>query len=333
MGKNNRILIIGDDAKVRNYYKRILSSYSSPNPSIIEKDTSHFGKPPQNIEAVSSKGKKYDLTLIENGKKGVSAVEMAIEQSMPFAMAFIDIKISGIDVAEMVNRIWVIDPNIKIIIVTAFSKCTINDIKRISGRKDYFYLDKPLVSEEIRQFACALTYQWNLERELERKNKILTKQAINDSLTNIYNHRYIIERLSSEIAEAKRYSLDLSIVMFDVDHFKRINDTYGHQTGDQVLVKISSTIRDSLRQTDIIGRYGGEEFLVILPHTNIEDAYTSAERLGKNIEDLNWDKGFKITISGGLISRKDQSASDLIMKADALLHKAKENGRNRIEVG
>ncbi len=330
MEKNNRVLIIDDDVEIRNSYQRILSPAASHD--VLAKGASLFDESPPAAKAVSSTPESFELTLTENGEDGVRAVEQAFEQNTPFAVAFIDMRMPGIDGAETAKRIWGRDANMKLVIVTAFSEYTPDDIIRITGRNDLFYFRKPFIAGEIRQFARALTYQWDLERELERKNDILAKQAVTDSLTNLYDHRHIIERLVTAIAEAKRYTHDLSIVMFDIDRFKQINDTYGHQTGDEVLVTVSATIRETLRETDIIGRYGGEEFLAILPYTTLEKAYASTERLRKRIEALAWDKGFTVTTSGGLVHWHDENAADLIMKADSLLYAAKEHGRNRVEV-
>ncbi len=168
--------------------------------------------------------------------------------------------------------------------------------------------------------------------ELEQKNIVLDKMAITDGLTGLYNHRHIIERLVHEIAEAGRYKFELSVIMLDIDHFKDINDTYGHQVGDEVLVKVSASIKELLRQVDLTGRYGGEEFLVIIPHTDKDGSIVIAERIRETVEALKFDNSqIKISISGGVCTYKDEDASDLIMKADNLLYKAKQKGRNRIE--
>ncbi len=167
---------------------------------------------------------------------------------------------------------------------------------------------------------------------LTQKNIILEELAISDGLTNIYNHKYIKERLNQEILESQRYNNDLSIIMFDIDHFKDINDDYGHQFGDKVLKKVASIFKSELRATDIPGRYGGEEFLIILPNINTKNAFITAERIRKTIEGVNWgNEELKITISGGISSQYSSGMDDLIRKADSLLYQAKKKGRNRIE--
>jgi len=165
-----------------------------------------------------------------------------------------------------------------------------------------------------------------------------------DSLTGLYNRKYIIERLFQEVSEAIRYSQHLSIILFCIDHFKLINSDYGDHIGDEVLVEISSVVRSNLRKSDIAGRYSGDEFIIILPHTDNKGADNTANRLLKNISNIKWNyKGLSVTVSGGigslkreknsLIIREDKLLYELIRSADDLLYKAKQSGRNRIENG
>jgi diguanylate cyclase (GGDEF)-like protein len=120
--------------------------------------------------------------------------------------------------------------------------------------------------------------------------------------------------------------------MLDIDHFKKVNDTYGHQAGDKILVKVCKITKFNLREVDILGRYGGEEFMVILPNNNIHNGYLVAERIRKSIEKQNHIKDLKVTISGGIVELKEENGKELVEKADNLLYKAKRNGRNRIEM-
>ena len=166
MTENNRILIIDDDPGVRDSYKEIL--FPVPKEEVLQKGALLFGEPGQQHEEIERQ--QYDLTFAEKGEEGVEAVKKAIEEKSPLALAFIDMKMYGIDGAETSKRIWAIDPYIKIIIVTAHSEYTPDDIIRVTGRDDIFYLRKPFNPEEIRQFAKALTNEWNLERERERLN-------------------------------------------------------------------------------------------------------------------------------------------------------------------
>jgi len=137
-------------------------------------------------------------------------------------------------------------------------------------------------------------------------------------------------RLNEEILKAKRYNTPLSIIYFDIDHFKQINDTYGHKKGDFILKEVSKIILQNIRKTDIFGRWGGEEFIIILPFTNLENALILAEKLRKKIEEHDFD-GINITISFGVTELKiDDNADTLINRADEALYKAKNKGRNRV---
>ena len=163
MPKKNKILVIDDDPGVRESYDQILSS--NPVSGIMDKGRDLFAEKDQDIGVKPSR--QYDITLTDCGEAGVSAVQEAVSRQNPFATAFIDMMMPGIDGAETARQIWRIDPDIKIVIVTAYSDYTPDDIVRIVGREDLFYLRKPFNPVEIRQFARALTNQWELEREKE----------------------------------------------------------------------------------------------------------------------------------------------------------------------
>ncbi len=159
--------------------------------------------------------------------------------------------------------------------------------------------------------------------------------SIHDGLTGIYNHTYIINKLNEEIERAKRYHSDLSVMLFDLDNFKDVNDTYGHLAGDFVLQKVAELFTKRLRTIDIVGRYGGEEFLVILPETDLERAYVVGERLRAGVEQepfIYEDHHIKLTVSGGIgLYQQGHIANDLIKIADNNLYKAKREGKNRLD--
>ncbi|MDF2546193.1 MAG: signal transduction protein [Anaerosolibacter sp.] len=160
----------------------------------------------------------------------------------------------------------------------------------------------------------------------------MEKMVMLDGLTKIYNHKYMYERLDQEIQEAKRYGKHLTVIMVDIDHFKKVNDVYGHQVGDHVLSKLAMFIKDNLRSMDIVGRYGGEEFMIILPETALAQGYMVADKIRQLVESMEWEeKNLKITISGGVTAWMDEGALKMVKKADDLLYQAKKNGRNRIE--
>ena len=160
--------------------------------------------------------------------------------------------------------------------------------------------------------------------------------AVTDSLTGIYNHGFLYECLCKEYARAERYKLPLSFLMLDMDYFKKINDTYGHPQGDMVLYELSQILKNSIRTCDTAGRYGGEEFSIILPESKLEDSVNLAERIRKEVEHYNFgdvNKVIKCTVSIGVSGYPDpgvKNLEDLINKADRALYNAKAEGRNRV---
>jgi len=178
-----------------------------------------------------------------------------------------------------------------------------------------------------------------LAKELQEANERLRDLAFKDGLTGLYNHRYFQELMDREIHRSTRYNRPISLIMIDIDHFKQINDTFGHQRGDQVLKQIGRIITNTIRTSDIASRYGGEEFAVVLPETELKGAAVLAERIRKNIEscpfDLNGTKT-KITVSIGattyLPGKKKIKKSKIIDAADRALYNSKEKGRNRVSI-
>ena len=203
-------------------------------------------------------------------------------------------------------------------------------------------------NEELRsEVVTRIVVQEALEVEREKlatANVALTKAheelyevAIRDELTGIYNRRYVVQRFNEEVDRAERYDSPLSILLIDIDHFKQINDQYGHQAGDEVLRLISPLIDTMARTTDIVGRYGGEEFLVVLPNTDIEEARRVAERFCKEIRSHSFVVEHETlhvacSIGAAELIRGSSDAFDLFKRADKALYEAKDMGRDRVQV-
>lgn len=184
----------------------------------------------------------------------------------------------------------------------------------------------------------------NKTNELERVNIALAKSSVTDALTGIYNRRYFNKNIANELARAGRENTPLSLIMCDIDYFKRLNDTLGHQAGDNCLVEVAHILKASFpRSGDVVTRYGGEEFAVILPNTDVTQAKKCAERLLQNVWNENIlhpdsDVADRLTLSIGVATYKPKEdnketphASELIVNSDRALYLAKQNGRNRIE--
>lgn len=175
-----------------------------------------------------------------------------------------------------------------------------------------------------------ITTKRELELQLEKKNHLLAALSVTDGLTGLANHRALIEYLTGAIRESQHKKNQLSIVMLDIDFFKNVNDTRGHVFGDKVLVEIGKIIRKNIRQTDYAGRYGGEEFLIILSDTGRDEGMQIAERIRKTIENYDFSQGCNITISGGVSEFSGEKITEFIHKADDNLYYAKRNGRNQV---
>lgn len=175
-----------------------------------------------------------------------------------------------------------------------------------------------------------------LQDELRRSNEKLTELSSTDPLTGLFNRRHFMHSLAVEVDRTIRYEQPLSFAIFDVDHFKRLNDTYGHQTGDDVLRGFGTLLKSAIRTTDVAGRYGGEEFCVILPQTASVGAEEFANRFRTALEEKTFrsqGQELRITLSGGVASCPSplvHSGEDLIRLADEALYRAKSSGRNRI---
>ena len=172
-----------------------------------------------------------------------------------------------------------------------------------------------------------------------RLTNITKLAAITDALTGVYNRRYFDDMLEKFTALTKRYNEPLSILIADIDHFKSINDTYGHIAGDLVLQQVTKNISDTLRKSDILTRYGGEEFAIILPATNMASALEKAKRIRQQVESAGFDgivtgKPLKVTISIGVANFPEHGAEyeAIVTAADSALYKAKKSGRNRVEI-
>ncbi len=212
-------------------------------------------------------------------------------------------------------------------------------LEQFKMKSDAVMKEKDTIVHELTESKKLLEkYSTNLEEMVEQRTEILKWLSITDPLTGLYNRRYFIEQIELEFKRSKRYSRDLSLLMLDIDHFKLVNDNYGHQIGDIVLRKISSVIINLLRDSDLAFRYGGEEFMIILPETKSEDAINVAERMKQEIMNTQHNYAsiiFTVTASFGIVSIKDmidkfETIDDIIKKVDDNLYKAKNSGRNTI---
>ena len=178
--------------------------------------------------------------------------------------------------------------------------------------------------------------KWVLLREKERLQEELAHMAMYDALTDILSRRALLEQAEAERQRTMRYKRDLSFLMIDIDHFKRVNDTYGHLIGDIVLREVAQALKKQTRRSDFVGRYGGEEFLIILPETSLDKALILAEKLRKQVCELVIPAEKRviknITISIGATEYEDDpTIEEFINRSDKWLYTAKKNGRNQVQ--
>jgi len=272
----------------------------------------------------------FDAVVVEDG----GAAWDVLQRPDAPRLILLDWNMPGMDGVEICRRLR--DNNVPdppyVILLTARDKKSDIVAGLEAGANDY--VAKPYDTEEL--LARIRVGQRMLEMQsklLETQGK-LEYQAMHDFLTGAYNRRAILERLGEEISRAKRENTSLSVGMFDIDHFKNINDTYGHQAGDEALVAFTRCIQGGLREYDRVGRYGGEEFLVIAPGAAGPDAESLYERLRARIAEaeITTNAGsISLTVSIGVAPGTGQSTVDaLLAAADAALYQAKAAGRNRV---
>ncbi|KOS67701.1 chemotaxis protein CheY [Lysinibacillus contaminans] len=168
------------------------------------------------------------------------------------------------------------------------------------------------------------------QTELMEMNAILVELSVTDKLTGLKNRRFFQEKLEEHIALYRETGKFFSLLILDIDHFKKVNDTYGHQVGDEVLVQLAHVLTTQTREADIAARYGGEEFVVILPNTDLAESKIIAEQLRQTVEHAQWKTG-SLTVSIGIATFTEQDSDATILKnADQALYASKENGRNRV---
>ncbi len=255
--------------------------------------------------------------------------EDLINNLKEYDVYIIDLILPGVSGEELLLKIKHRHPRSTIVIMSSVTNYKTISTTLLMGADDYIM--KPF---DANIFLARLKVQikyYLAMRDLEQKNCQLQEMAITDGLTKVYNRHYSMLRLTEEIERAKRYDHPLSVFMLDIDNFKSVNDRFGHQVGDQVLVKLSKTCVNLVRRSDVVTRFGGEEFLLILPEATQADAMIVAEKIRMEIESLKFSvESLNVTISGGVCEIGNYSLDEVIRIADENLYKAKHSGKNCI---
>ncbi len=249
--------------------------------------------------------------------------EVLLEQVERFNIFIVDLVLPKISGEEVIMRIRETSKESIIIVVSSITSIKSVTQALMYGADDY--ITKPFDNSIFMARLKSNARTFFLYHEL----KLL---AVTDGLTGLYNHKYIYDFVVQKAAESKNSEKTFCVMLFDIDHFKKVNDTYGHPVGDMVLKAVSGAFREVFPENAVIGRYGGEEFLVVFPDTILSHAVDSARRVLKYIEASTYRDYEKlhVTISGGVAEYHGETAAEIIQKADALLYYSKRNGRNQI---
>jgi two-component system, cell cycle response regulator len=287
-----------------------------------------------NIEIIATRlrFRGYEIIEASDGQQALAAVERD-----PPDLILLDVMLPDIDGYEISRRIKGNPelPFTPIILVTARDSTQDKVAGLDAGADDY--LTKPINFPELEARVRSMLRIKRLQDELEEKNRELERLSISDGLTGLFNHRHIHGLLADEFERVERTNDCMSVAMLDLDRFKQVNDTFGHQAGDRVLIDVAAILQDTAREIDRIGRYGGEEFMVLLPETCVDEAAVFVERVRAAVADRAFDIGrdepLRMTISGGVATFPHDmidSVETLVRWADAALYAAKENGRDRV---
>jgi diguanylate cyclase (GGDEF)-like protein len=293
----DKILIIDDDAGVR--------------------DSMH--------EYIKDSG--YDIYTASSAEEALELLKAEIVD-----VVITDIMLAGMDGLELTDLIKH-NYDIDVIVMTGYSEKFSYEDAINKGASDLVF--KPIRYRELMLRLKRVLKERQLSIDRAKMLKTLEKLAITDGLTRLFNLRHFYKQLEIEIDRCNRYGHSLALLLLDIDHFKKCNDTYGHLEGDKVLIRLGQIIKVCLRTMDSAYRYGGEEFTIILPETTGKEANNVAERISASVESERFSteagEDFSITISIGVTEYfKEEQLSTFIHRADQAMYKSKAKGRNRI---
>ncbi|MBI3182267.1 MAG: diguanylate cyclase [Myxococcales bacterium] len=382
-GTVRRILVVDDNHAIHDDFRKILTLGFKGEPSLEDAERELFSDGERGHEPRVT----FQIDSAYQGKDAVELVLKAAEASEPYEMAFVDIRMPpGWDGVETVARIWERYPDLEVVVCTALSDYSWEQMVGVLGHSDrLLILKKPFDNIEVRQLAYALTEKWRLRTDalrtvgelqamlgeivstlpnrsefesagprvgngvLERMRSALhalntqlvqraqesEQRAQRDGLTALYNRAYLDLQLTVEFERARRTGQPLSLLFCDLDHFKEVNDTFGHRAGDEVLVAVANVLRSSVREPDLVARYGGEEFVCLLPGTGAAQAEKVGQRLRESVGSQVVAGGKeRVTVSLGCATlepgRTFASPREMLEAADRCLYAAKRGGRNRV---
>ena len=275
--------------------------------------------------------------LEEEGYDVIEAVDgegaLARCAETPPDAILLDIEMPGLDGHEVLARLKQ-DETLRDIPVVFLTGRTGTD-EMVAGLREgaHDYLRKPFEPAELIARIGGAVRIKRLSDELRERNRELNQLSRIDGLTGVHNRRHLDESIEQLASAARRHQVPLALLMFDIDHFKAVNDTEGHPGGDRVLQEFARRLRAAVRTDDAVGRWGGEEFLVVAPRTTIDQAVVLAERVRAAIADQPFDLGdhhIRVTVSVGCAAGIDEPTADVLGRADVALYQSKARGRNRV---
>jgi diguanylate cyclase (GGDEF)-like protein len=289
----------------------------------------------------------YDVTTAADGAEAWKKFREGT-----YEIVLTDIRMPGLDGLQLLRRIREKSPITHVLMLTSYASLD----SSVRALKDgaYDYLVKPFENLEmvsaavkravddiklIRERELLMTSLIRQNKELGQLNKFFHDLASLDGLTGLYNHRFVQEALKTEFERAQRDKYPLSVIVLDVDHFKQYNDTHGHLHGDYLLRSLAELLKQGVRDTDIVARWGGEEFVIVCPHCPAETANELAERLCRTIADHPFDgretqPGGCVSVSAGVaaMTSRTEDPPALVRAADAAVYEVKRSGRNGVRL-
>lgn len=261
----------------------------------------------------------YQIRIAMNGKQALELI--AKQPDIDLILLDIEMPImGGFEACELLKK----DPktsHIPIVFITANTEEEDEEKGLELGAVDY-------ITKPIRQSIVCARVKTHIT--LKQQHDLLRSMAVKDQLTGLYNRHYLLDVACKKMSQSVRHNYELSLLMLDIDHFKHVNDTYGHPMGDKILIAVAKTLQEQCRKEDAVIRYGGEEFIVVLEHSDKENSQVKAEQIRQAIEQLQ-PENIKVTVSLGLTQMQgNEDVESMINRADIALYKAKESGRNCI---
>lgn len=282
------------------------------------------------VEALKMLESQIPLVDIDAGGAGTGADVVVVDYDMP--------QMSGLNLLQQLRKLPRYS-NVPTIMLTGANDKDVLYRAFEMGIDDFIYKSYRVVDPQTGKAMGApvpldqLEFRFRVKAQAIRRLEWLALEALatRDGLTRLLNRRAWVDQSNQKLAQANRYGEDLSVVMIDIDHFKKINDQFGHHAGDEVLRRIGQICQKTVREIDVVGRLGGEELAVLMPRSDLNAAIVGAERLRKSIEGYAFSHGL-VTASFGVASYKPgENLDNMMRRADAALYDAKNSGRNRVE--